>query len=201
MNDDPGCIEAALMAIGRRELCAIRGMSRFTFPYDAEDDVIFTDELRAKVEARLGEPLIGAVLPGLEGQVTLLPRSEQLKLEGVVWVAARAQEDPFYGMRNELDKLAVIADERREMLDEAFGMHYGISSPDLQGGCYTGKVTHISKNGNFFVQDVGRSKAVIHETGLMDCPVKLEEVFSINYRAGRALPESKGRECGKGHTR
>jgi len=43
------------------------------------DDVLFTDDMRAKVEAEIGEKLVEAMLPGLEGQVTLVPESEYLK--------------------------------------------------------------------------------------------------------------------------
>ncbi len=46
----------------------------FTFPYEGED-LIFTDELRAKTEAALGESIKEARLPGLEAQLSLVPTS------------------------------------------------------------------------------------------------------------------------------
>ena len=94
-----------------------------------------------------------------------------------------------------------IGKERGALLDEAFKTHNGIMSPDLGKGGYTGKVTHVSKNGLFFVQDVGRGNAVVHANEHMDRPVKLNEVVAINYRAGRASPEVKVQDCNKGHAR
>lgn len=47
----------------------------FTFPHEG-DEVIVNDEVRAQVEAAIGEPLVEATLPGLEGQVTLVPASK-----------------------------------------------------------------------------------------------------------------------------
>lgn len=46
----------------------------FTFQVEGEE-VVFTEELRAKVEAKLGEPLVDRVFAGLEGEVALVPAS------------------------------------------------------------------------------------------------------------------------------
>lgn len=46
----------------------------FTFEFEG-DDMIFGDELRAQVEAALGEKVKEVTLPGLEGQVSIVPES------------------------------------------------------------------------------------------------------------------------------
>lgn len=49
--------------------------SYFTFDFNGESDILFTDELRAQVEAALGEKVKAVVLPGLEGQESIVPES------------------------------------------------------------------------------------------------------------------------------
>lgn len=46
----------------------------FTFPVEGEE-LVFTEKLRAQVEAKLGEPLVERVFAGLEGEVALVPAS------------------------------------------------------------------------------------------------------------------------------
>lgn len=46
----------------------------FTFQVEGEE-LVFTKELRAHVEAKLGEPLVERVFAGLEGEVALVPAS------------------------------------------------------------------------------------------------------------------------------
>ena len=48
----------------------------FTFDFEG-DDMIFGDELRAKVESALGEKVKEVTLPGLDGQVSIVPESYQ----------------------------------------------------------------------------------------------------------------------------
>lgn len=69
-------IEAALIAIENNEVGKLTfpGAQYFTFPYEG-DDMIFGEDIRDAVEAALGEPLVETVLPGLEAQVTLVPKS------------------------------------------------------------------------------------------------------------------------------
>ena len=76
-GDDADLVAAALAAVQSRELARLNvkgGLPYFMFPVDG-DEVILSDELRAKVEAQLGEPLVEAILAGLEGQTTLVPQS------------------------------------------------------------------------------------------------------------------------------
>ncbi len=49
--------------------------SYFTFDFNGESDILFTDELRAQVEAALGEKVKAVVLTGLEGQESIVPES------------------------------------------------------------------------------------------------------------------------------
>ena len=76
-GDDADLVAVALAAVQSRTLARLNikgGLPYFMFPVDG-DEVILSDELRAKVEAQLGEPLVEAILPGLEGQTTLVPQS------------------------------------------------------------------------------------------------------------------------------
>lgn len=52
----------------------LNGSSHFTFAFEGED-AVFTDELRGKVEAVLNESVKEVVLPGLDGQVSVVPDS------------------------------------------------------------------------------------------------------------------------------
>ncbi|VWC49314.1 hypothetical protein BLA13014_07581 [Burkholderia aenigmatica] len=47
----------------------------FTFQVEGEE-LVFTEELRAQVEAKLGEPLVERVFAGLEGEVALVPATQ-----------------------------------------------------------------------------------------------------------------------------
>jgi hypothetical protein len=70
-------VAAALAAVQAHKLARLNvrgGLPYFMFPADGVD-AILSDELRAQVEAQLGEPLVEAILPGLEAQTTLVPQS------------------------------------------------------------------------------------------------------------------------------
>lgn len=65
-------IEAAQKGAGG--ITRLISSTYFTFQVEG-DELVFTEELRAQVEATLGEPLIERVFAGLEGEVALVPAS------------------------------------------------------------------------------------------------------------------------------
>lgn len=69
-------IERALELIREAKggVAQLGGSSFFTFDVDG-DDAVFDDDMRAKVEALLGEKVKAVVLPGLEGQLSIVPAS------------------------------------------------------------------------------------------------------------------------------
>lgn len=75
-QDDPlvlAMVDSARAADGL--IARIATSDYFTFSYEG-DEVVVGDELRAQVEAALGEPLVEATLPGLEAQVSLVAKSK-----------------------------------------------------------------------------------------------------------------------------
>lgn len=76
-SDDSALVEhlVQLIKAGTGEVGKIATSDFFTFPFEGEDALIFTDELRAKVEAALGEKVKEVTLPGLEGQLSVVPES------------------------------------------------------------------------------------------------------------------------------
>lgn len=73
-NGDDELVEAGVAAAKSSGIAKIATADYFTMDFEG-DDVLVNDELRAQIEAKLGEPLVEAVIPGLEGQVTLVPAS------------------------------------------------------------------------------------------------------------------------------
>lgn len=71
----PDDVAAAIEAIKNHEVSRLVSSSLFVMPLEGEE-IVFTDELRARVEAALGEPLVETVIPGLEAQITLVPQSK-----------------------------------------------------------------------------------------------------------------------------
>lgn len=74
-DDEAEFLKSAVQAVADHTMARLVTSKYFTFPYEG-DEVIVTDEVRARVEAAIGEPLVEAVLEGLEGQVTLVPASK-----------------------------------------------------------------------------------------------------------------------------
>lgn len=66
-------VESARTADGG--IARIATSDHFTFSFEG-DEVVVDEQLRAQVEAALGEPLVEATLPGLEGQVSLVAKSK-----------------------------------------------------------------------------------------------------------------------------
>lgn len=65
-------IEAAKKGAGG--ITRLVASTYFTFQVDGEE-LVFTEKLRAQVEAKLGESLVERVFAGLEGEVALVPAS------------------------------------------------------------------------------------------------------------------------------
>lgn len=76
-DEGPTMIEhlVELVREAKGGVAKIATSSYFTFDFNGESDILFTDELRAQVEAALGEKVKEVVLPGLEGQVSIVPES------------------------------------------------------------------------------------------------------------------------------
>lgn len=74
--DDSALVNAAVEAAkqGAGGITRIATSQFFTFSYEGED-VVLSDDLRAKVEAQIGEKLVEKVFPGLELEVALVPES------------------------------------------------------------------------------------------------------------------------------
>lgn len=75
--DDHAAVVAAAVEAARQGaggITRILTSAYFTFEFDGED-LVLSDELRAEVEAVLGESLVEAVFPGLEGEIALVPTS------------------------------------------------------------------------------------------------------------------------------
>ena len=74
---DQALIAAAVAAVrdDRKGISKLRrhGIA-FTFEFEGEE-AILTDDMRPLVELALGEKLVECVLPGLEGQLNLVPAS------------------------------------------------------------------------------------------------------------------------------
>lgn len=68
-------IEAGVAAAKSNGIAKLATSDYFTMEFEG-DDVLVDDELRGKIEEALGEKLVEAMLPGLEGQVTLVPESQ-----------------------------------------------------------------------------------------------------------------------------
>lgn len=76
-NEGPDpIVERALQLIrdAKGGVAKLRRSLYFTFDFDGEE-ILFGDELRAKVEAALGEKVKAVVLPGLELQTSIVPES------------------------------------------------------------------------------------------------------------------------------
>lgn len=74
-EDDPVVEEAVrLVREAKGGIAKLATSFYFTFNFDGED-MIFDADLRAKVEAALGEKVKKVTLPGLEGQVSIVPES------------------------------------------------------------------------------------------------------------------------------
>lgn len=79
---DPALVAAAVAAArdDRKGICKLRrhGIA-FTFDFEGEETIL-TDGMRPFVERALGEELAECVLPGLEGQLNLVPMSRAIAL-------------------------------------------------------------------------------------------------------------------------
>lgn len=71
---DDELVEAGVLAAKQNGIARVLTSDHFTMEFEG-DDVLVNDELRAQIEAKLGEPLVEATVPGLEAQVTLVPAS------------------------------------------------------------------------------------------------------------------------------
>lgn len=101
MPDDDAEVVAAAVEAARRGaggITRLKTSQYFTFDFEGED-LILSDELRAKVEAELGVPLVEKVFPGFEGEVALVPAEESA--EG---------SDPLSGLRIGASKLQAAWD-------------------------------------------------------------------------------------------
>lgn len=73
---DPPLLNAAMQALQDETTGIARLLTHGYFTFELEGkDLLLTEELRAAVETKLGEPLVEIVLPNLAGQVNLLPAS------------------------------------------------------------------------------------------------------------------------------
>jgi hypothetical protein len=105
-------------AVNQNRVAKLATSDYFTVDLEG-DDVLFSDDMRAAVEASIGEPLVEAVLPGLEAQVTLVPESKRPapaeKLdpirEGVKKTLSNIVDGTTDPLTVDLDRLEKIAED------------------------------------------------------------------------------------------
>jgi len=67
-------VAAGVEAAKTNRIAKLLTSDYFTMDFE-DDDVVVNEELRGQIEASLGEKLVEATVPGLEGQVTLVPET------------------------------------------------------------------------------------------------------------------------------
>ena len=115
-EEDPVLAEAVrLVREAKGGIGKLATSDYFTFEFEG-DDLIFNDELRAQVEAALGEKVKEVVLPGLELQTSIVPAS-----------FSQTDADPFAEADKELVALGLKRVQNNDWASAAIPQENGIS--------------------------------------------------------------------------